>query len=94
LEKTVMKDVMFFLVLFSLTLPAGAQCRIYAPRVKQIRVITGSGKPNVSGTDSVDVNYCLYLGDPETDRIDEESGRAHSQQNLMLLHLFPRSPPA
>jgi hypothetical protein len=89
LEKVLMKEVAFSLALLSLTFPAGAQCRIYSPCVKQIRAIVGSSKPNVSGTDSVDVNYCLYLGDQETDRIDEESGRAHSQQNLMLLHPVP-----
>jgi hypothetical protein len=84
-----MKEVVFSLLMFSLTFATGAQCKIYAPCVKQIRVIVGSRKPSVSGTTSVDVNYCLYLGDEDTDRIDEESGRAHSQQNLMLLHPVP-----
>jgi hypothetical protein len=86
-----MKKVVYSLLMFSLALSAGGQCRIYAPRVKQIPVIVGSNTSSVSGTRSVDINYCLSFGDEETDRIDEESGRARSQQNLMLLHPVPEA---
>jgi hypothetical protein len=34
----------------------------------------------------MDFHYCIYFGDEESSRIDDDTGRAHCQQTLLLLH--------
>jgi hypothetical protein len=71
-------------LLFGLSCAAAmAQAPLCAPFLKEIRVKVGSTAEE--GTRS-DFHYCIYFGDEESGRIDEDTGRQHCQQTLFLLH--------
>ena len=77
------------LLLLSSMVSLDSQCRTLKPFVKEIRAIIGSS--GVTAGVTYDIHYCLYLGDEATDRVDQESARAHIQQNVRLLHPVPEA---
>jgi hypothetical protein len=84
-----MKNVLCMVLLLFSTAASDSQSRPWAPYVKEIRAIVGSA--GVLASVSYDIHYCLYIGNEETNRIDQETAMVHAQQSVRLLHPVPEA---
>jgi hypothetical protein len=83
--ETAMKMSAVIVLVFSAVTVFG-QVKTCPPRIHRIATVVGPRERNTAGESTTDFHYCIYFGDEETSRLDEVSGRAGAQRNLLLLH--------